>query len=35
MNNAKKKRKATEGERVKISIKLDISKKYFIQKWAQ
>ena len=29
MNNAKKKRKTTEGEIVKISRKLGISKKYF------
>ena len=36
VNNAKKKRKTTEGERLEISSrKLDISKKYFIQKWAQ
>ena len=36
MNNAKKKRKTTEGEKLEISSrKLDISKKYCIPKWAQ
>ena len=36
MNNAKKKRKATELERLEISSrKLEITGEYFMQRWAQ
>ena len=36
MNNAKKQRKTTEGEILEISsIKLEILKEHFIQRWAQ
>ena len=36
MNIAKKQRKPTEGERPEISSrKLEMSKKYFIQRWVQ
>ena len=36
MNNAKKWKKATEGERLEISSrKLEISKEHVMQRWAQ
>ena len=36
MNNAKKYKKAIEGERLEISSrKLEISRKHFMQRWAR
>ena len=35
MNTAKKRRKTIKGERLEISRKLEISREYFMQVWAQ